>query len=84
LRYLQAEVEKLGRVSYPSQTNFFLVDVHGDATALYEAMLYQGVIIRSMKPYGYASMVRITVGTEEENERFLRALALCLDQLGYR
>jgi histidinol-phosphate/aromatic aminotransferase/cobyric acid decarboxylase-like protein len=37
-----------------------------------------------MKPYGYASMVRITVGTEEENERFLRALALCLDQLGYR
>ncbi len=84
LLYLQAEVEKLGCVSYSSQTNFFLVDVRGDATTLYEAMLYQGVIIRSMKPYGYASMVRITVGTQEENDRFLRALALCLDQLGYR
>jgi histidinol-phosphate aminotransferase len=83
LNYLQGEVNKLGCISYPSQTNFFLVDVHGDATAMYEAMLHKGVIIRSMKPYGYTTMVRITVGTEEENDRFLRALTLCLGELAY-
>jgi len=83
LNYLQAEVEKLGCKSYPSQTNFFLVDVQGDATLLYEAMLHKGVIIRSMKPYGYTDMVRITVGSEEENQRFLVALSECLHELSY-
>ena len=83
LLYLQDEVEKLGCKSYPSQTNFFLIDVQGDATALYEAMLYKGVIVRSMKPYGYTDMVRITVGSEEENNRFLAALSLCLRELSY-
>ncbi len=83
LQYLQDEVEKLGCKSYPSQTNFFLIDVQGDATALYEAMLYKGVIIRSMKPYGYTDMVRVTVGREEENNRFLAALSACLCELSY-
>ncbi|MDO8948419.1 MAG: histidinol-phosphate transaminase [Desulfocapsaceae bacterium] len=83
LNYLQDEVEKLGCKSYPSQTNFFLIDVKGDATVLYEAMLHKGVIVRSMKPYGYTDMVRITVGNEEENNRFLAALSACLLELSY-
>lgn len=83
LNFLRAEVDKLGCKSYPSQTNFFLIDVLGDATALYEAMLRKGVIIRSMKPYGYTDMVRITVGSEVENKRFLSALSLCLRELSY-
>lgn len=83
LNYLQAEVDKLGCKSYPSQTNFFLIDVKGDATVLYEAMLHKGVIIRSMKSYGYTDTVRITVGSEEENQRFLTALSECLHELAY-
>ena len=82
-KFLQTEVEKLGCVSYPSHTNFFLIDVHGDGTALYESMLYKGVIVRSMKPYGYPNFIRITVGTEAENKRFVGALAECLRELSY-
>ncbi len=81
--WLQNEVEKLGCRRYLSQTNFFLVDVKGDATALYEAMLHKGVIIRSMKAYGYTNVIRITVGTEEENHRCITALAECLTELSY-
>jgi len=81
--FLQKEVEQLGCLSYPSHTNFFLIDVHGDATELYEAMLYKGVIVRSMKPYGYPNFIRITVGTEAENKRFVGALAECLRELSY-
>ncbi len=81
--WLSREVERLGCVPYPSHTNFFLIDVRGDATVLYEAMLRQGVIVRSMKAYGYPDFIRITVGTREENQRFAGALAFCLRDLGY-
>lgn len=81
--WLSAAVAQLGCTPYPSHTNFFLIDVQGDATKLYEAMLYKGVIVRSMKAYGYPNFIRITVGTAAENERFVGALADCLQALGY-
>jgi len=81
--WLSREVERLGCRAYPSHTNFFLIDVRGDATALYEAMLYKGVIVRSMKAYGFPEFIRITVGTESENKRFVSALTECLKDLAY-
>ncbi len=80
---LQQEVKKLGCIPYPSQTNFFLIDVKGDATTLYESMLHKGVIVRSMAAYGYPNFIRITVGTKRENERFIAALSDCLSDLNY-
>ncbi len=82
-QWLQDKVKKIGCVPYHSHTNFFLIDVNGDATALYESMLHKGVIIRSMAAYGYPNFIRITVGSESENERFLSALSDCLSALGY-
>ena len=81
--WLSEAVAKLGCIPYPSHTNFFLINVKGDATKLYEAMLYKGVIVRSMKAYGYPDFIRITVGTAEENQRFVTALAECLQDLAY-
>jgi histidinol-phosphate aminotransferase len=76
-------VRALGCKPYPSHTNFFLIDVRGDATVLFEAMLHKGVIVRSMKAYGYPNFIRITVGIEEENSRFVAALRDCLQELSY-
>lgn len=81
--WLQQAVAALGCAPYPSHTNFFLIDVGGDATRLYEAMLHKGVIVRSMKAYGYPDFIRITVGTAAENQRFVAALAECRRELGY-
>lgn len=81
--WLSARVEELGCVAYPSHTNFFLIDVRGDAARLYDAMLHKGVIVRGMKAYGYPTFIRITVGTEAENERFVKALSACLRELAY-
>lgn len=83
IAFLSQEVDKLGCRSYPSETNFFLIDVQGDADRLYQAMLYKGVIVRSMSAYGFADFIRVTVGTREENNRFLTSLADCLKELGY-
>lgn len=83
LQYLQQEVEKLGCKAYPSHANFFLVDVRGNSEKLYQALLHKGVIVRSMNTYGFDTFIRVTVGTEEENNRFLRSLAECLAELDY-
>jgi len=79
---LRSELEAMGCRTHPSHTNFFLVDVRTDATALFRRMLAQGVIVRSMAAYGYPTHLRITVGTPEENEKLLAALRHCLEESG--
>jgi len=46
-------------------------------------MLHQGVIVRPMQAYGYPNYIRITVGREDENRRFVESLAKSLKELGY-
>jgi histidinol-phosphate aminotransferase len=59
---------------FPSQTNFVLVEF-GPNTALIEAALTaQGVVLRPMGGYGLGDCLRITVGSHEENLRWLAAL----------
>jgi histidinol-phosphate aminotransferase len=83
LDILRQGVEKLGCHAYPSQTNFFLIDIRGDADRLFQAMLAKGVIIRSMSAYGLSNLIRVTVGTDAENKRFLMTLSDCLTELAY-
>ena len=46
--------------------------------AVYEALLRHGVIVRPMAGYGFPEHVRVTVGTAEENRRFVDALEKAL------
>ncbi|MBC8318201.1 MAG: histidinol-phosphate transaminase [Desulfobulbaceae bacterium] len=79
--WLSKEINKLGCRTFPTQTNFFLVDIQSDCKQLYDAMLHKGVIIRPMSAYGFPSYIRITVGTRAENERLLKALAASLAEI---
>ena len=83
MKYLQDECVRIGCAPLQSQTNFFMIDVKGDADILYKAMLKKGVIVRSMSAYGFKTHIRITVGTAAENDRFLAALSDCVNELGY-
>jgi histidinol-phosphate aminotransferase len=74
LDFLYDALDGLGVSYFPTQTNFFLIDVRKDADEIYENMLRQGVIVRSMKSYGYPNYIRINVGLHDENVRFLTAL----------
>jgi len=80
-KFLADRLSRLGCDCLPSETNFIFFDIHADADRLYEAMLYKGVIIRSMRAYGYPSCLRVTVGTDEENARFLAAIEECLREI---
>ena len=79
--YLMAAVDRLGCISYPSQTNFVLIDVLGDAEILYQSLFHKGVRVRPMAAYGYPTCIRVTIGTDEENDRFLAALSASLKEL---
>ena len=56
----------------PSQANFVLVDVKRPARAVYDALLQKGVIVRPFA--SLPTSLRVTLGTERENDRFLNAL----------
>ncbi len=57
----------------PSQANFVLVDVKRPARPVYDALLRRGVIVRPFA--SLPTSLRVTLGTERENDRFLAALA---------
>jgi len=65
----------LGLVTIPSVTNFILVNVGVEGKAVADALLRNGVIVRSMEGYGLPTYIRVTVGTPQENSRALQALA---------
>jgi len=78
LDFLYRSLDKMGIEHFPSQTNFFLINVRQNADVVFEAMLKQGVIVRSMTEYGFPEFIRINVGLPAENDRFLKALAKVL------
>jgi histidinol-phosphate aminotransferase len=71
---MAAVISALGLQVAPSQTNFILVDF-GQAAAPIEArLLERGVVTRPMGGYGLPTCLRVNVGREDENARFLHAL----------
>jgi histidinol-phosphate aminotransferase len=74
-RQFMEDALKKRRLDYiPSHTNFVLVNFQEDGHDLYQKLLKQGVIVRPLAPYKMAKSLRITLGTHEENLRFLEAL----------
>lgn len=74
LDFLYASLDRLGVKYFSTQANFFLIDVEKDADEVFESMLRQGVIVRSMTSYGYPNYIRVNAGLPEENVRFIKAL----------
>ncbi|MGD0544036.1 MAG: histidinol-phosphate transaminase [Candidatus Acidiferrales bacterium] len=74
LTLLRAGLTRLGIKFVPSVTNFLLVIFGTETEPLVEALLQHGVIVRPMRWMGFPSAIRVTVGTHEENLKFLHAL----------
>ena len=73
LKFLQGEFKRLRLEFVPSQANFILLHV-GRGQEVFQALLKQGVIVRPMAGYRFPEHVRVTVGTPEENQKFINAL----------
>ncbi len=73
-KFFYKRFKRLGLTFLPSQANFVLVDTGVDADEVFQALLRQGVIIRSMKAYGLATWIRVTIGRRSQNAKFYRLL----------
>jgi len=54
--------------------NFITLNVEQNGLEIYQALLQEGVIVRPLNAYDMPNFLRITIGTYEQNERFLNAL----------
>jgi histidinol-phosphate aminotransferase len=80
MRQLREGAQALGLAFIPSYGNFLTVRV-GKAQEVYKRLLRRGVIVRPVGGgYELPEHLRITVGTEGENEKFLSALAASLKE----
>ncbi len=70
-------VTRLGLAHVPSKGNFLLIKV-GDAPRVNSALLKCGVIVRPVANYGLPEFLRVSVGLEAQNARFLEALKASL------
>jgi len=68
---------RLGLSWIPSHANFVCVKV-GKGAEVFNRLLKHGIIVRPIASYGLPEYLRVTIGTESENERFLAALAIVL------
>ncbi|OGX56832.1 MAG: histidinol-phosphate transaminase [Omnitrophica WOR_2 bacterium RIFOXYC2_FULL_43_9] len=73
-RYLLRHFEQLGLEAIYSAANFILFKVNKDGLTISQELLKRGVIVRDMCQYGLKDYVRVTVGTKQENEKFVEAL----------
>jgi histidinol-phosphate aminotransferase len=72
--FLQQEFAAMGLEYVPSFANFVLVKV-GNGKAVFNDLMKRGIIVRDMTSYGLPEWIRVSIGTMEQNRRFLEAFA---------
>lgn len=72
--FLTEELSKLGYRVIPTSSNFLCCDIGQDSSAIADRLRDQGVSVRALNGWGAPSSVRVTIGTPEQNDFFLRAI----------
>jgi histidinol-phosphate aminotransferase len=74
----------LGYHPVPSWTNFIYCEIGEDAGAFAKRMQAEGVIIRPLGSWGAPAAIRVTIGTPEQNETFLKAFKKVTEKVSVR
>jgi histidinol-phosphate aminotransferase len=73
LEYLTLQFARLGIEYVPSHANFILLRV-GKGEDVFNHLLAQGIIVRPMAGYQFPEYLRVTIGTMDENRKFIDGL----------
>ena len=84
MKFIEIELEKLGIKFIKSSTNFILMKLpEEEKFSAKNAVLFfknNGVLVREMKVYNLPDYIRVSLGTEEENNYFLKLLKKFITQ----
>jgi histidinol-phosphate aminotransferase len=72
--WLMERFAELGIQAVPTSANFIYFNIDEDGNEFSKRMQAEGVIVRSLVPWGIPNAIRVSIGTAEENEIFVRAL----------
>ena len=75
--FIYSKLNELGLDYVESATNFILLNTAKDAAYITAELTEQGVIVRDMSGWGYDGFIRVSVGTRQQDEKFI----LCLKNL---
>ncbi len=78
MQQLCAAFDSMGLHYIASMANFITVNLQQDGMSIYEKLLRAGVIVRPVANYGMPEHLRISIGLEDENQKFIDALARIL------
>jgi histidinol-phosphate aminotransferase len=72
--WLMERFAEMGIRAVPTSANFIYFTIEEDGDAFARRMQAEGVIVRSLVPWGIPNAIRVSIGTPEQNETFVRAL----------
>lgn len=73
--FLYKNLKRLGLSYVESFTNFILIKMDKeDASSVVQALLKKGIIVRDVSLWGLKICIRITIGTDAENKKLIKAL----------
>jgi histidinol-phosphate aminotransferase len=83
LAYFNSSFAELGLPAFPAYGNFIMVDVKRPGQEVFDALLRKGIIVRAGHKL-YPTHIRITVGSQEQNEKVIAALTAVLQEIAIK
>ena len=76
MRFFKEELDILGIEHIPSAANFITTvwESENQAIKLSKSLLAKGIIVRHLSSFGWPNCIRISIGIEKENNRFINSL----------
>jgi histidinol-phosphate aminotransferase len=82
--WLVRRLTELGYRVLPTWGNFVYCELGEDAATVAKNLQNEGVIIRPLGPWGAPTAIRITIGTPEQNQTFLKAFKKVVEKAAVR
>lgn len=82
--WLTRELSALGFKPVPTWANFLYLDVGEDGVDVAKRLQRAGVIVRPLRGWGAPRAIRVSIGSPEQNEMFLRAFRSAMKQTASR
>jgi len=76
MQFVSSSLSAMGFKCIPSYANFLMIECASEMNVniLYEQLLRRGIVVRPLKAFLLPNCFRVTIGTDEQNEKFIEAL----------